>query len=732
MVTRRALDFHLVPALFLSVLVAVGAVTLTSTPGAHAASPCSVPTAGVVVDNDCDGIDDHLEQQLANRFAPVILIESDESNYPVNVEWFLQRARMEYHEDCTGDIDDPIGPDPLVTQANLIGPPWSASAHCGEDDTGYGSPPHRDITTIAADPDGQISDGAASTGYSDQQTFVLPDLPDEDHVGSLNPVDWKTYFHAYPTKGGGVMLQYWHLFAYNELGIAGFGDHGGDWDATIHVQLGPDLDVDTVWFSRHGDDHPGTPFPADQVTYIDGTHTLMTIDGGGHAAFASPSDFCNNGSFAGGSAVWPSDMTDPLNPYKLGTIPCGDDHPGGTVWETWDGGSVESSDNLTHELPLSSGHGGMVDLGEYNPCTPIACNGSRQGSTLLAGEFHPLNDQIFIRYEGRWGSLPTCGGLCANPPRGPVFQGVDDTGNEVIYTAWYNWGADVPASPATSPWRQPPSTTRTITGPTYTAGGTTYVSPSTSLSLSATQNAIAAVFGAVHTYYRAYHLGLGAAPDYQEYTGPFSLQAVDGDYQIDYYSVDALDNQEELHSLQVTLDSTPPTVTIVQPTAGDYPHSATLTLDYSTIDNGSGLASVTPTMDGSATLAGHGLASGQAVHLLTELTLGQHTFTVDAADHVGNVGSRSVTFSIIVTAQSVQDDVTQFEASGDVSATEATSLLKKLQAAAAARARGDCAPAANVYQAFIEELEAQTGKEVSPTAASIMIADAQYLISHCP
>ena len=38
---------------------------------------------------------------------------------------------------------------------------------------------------------GLVSDGAATTGYSDQQTFVLPDLPDEDHVGSLNPLDWK-------------------------------------------------------------------------------------------------------------------------------------------------------------------------------------------------------------------------------------------------------------------------------------------------------------------------------------------------------------------------------------------------------------------------------------------------------------------------------------------------------------------------------------------------------------
>jgi hypothetical protein len=720
--------------LFLSALAAVTAAALAAPARAITASPCAVVTPGVVTDKDCDGIDDNLEQQLANKFAPVILIESDESNYPVNVEWFLQRAHVQSHEDCTGDVEYDFGPDPLGTQANLIGPPWLAHATCGQDDTGYGSPPHRDITTIATDPDGQVSDGAASTGYSDQQTFVLPDLPDEDHVGSLNPLDWKTYFHAYPTKDGGVMLQYWHLFAYNHLALAGGGDHGGDWDATIHVQLSPDLDVDTVWFSRHGDDHPGTPFPADQVTYMNGTHPLMTIDGGGHAAFAAPDDFCNNGSVLGGSAVWPSDMTDPLNPYKLGAIPCGGDHPGGTVWETWDGGTVESSDNLTNQLPLSSGHGGMINLGEYNPCTPTTCNGSRQASSLLAGEFHPLNGQIFIQYEGRWGSLPDCflDECIATAPRGPVFQGSVDTGSEVVYRSWYNWGADVPASTATSPWREPPSTTRTVTGPTYTSGGTTYFSSATSISFSATQNPIAAGFGGLHTYYRAYHLGLGAAPDYQQYTGPFSLPSVDGPYEIDYYSVDALNNEEDLHSLEVTVDSTAPTVTIVQPIAGDYVHSATLTLDYAAVDYGSGVATVTPTMDGSTTLAGHGLASGQTIDLLTELALGAHTFTVTAVDHLGNVGVRAVTFSIIVTPQSIQDDVNHFVASGDVTVTEANSLLTKLRAAAAARARGDCATAAKVYLAFIDELNAQTGKAVSTTAAAIMIGDAQYLISHCP
>jgi hypothetical protein len=42
--------------------------------------------------------------------------------------------------------------------------------------------------------------------------------------------------------------------------------------------------------------------------------------------------------------------------------------------------------------------------------------------------------------------------------------------------------------------------------------------------------------------------------------------------------------------------------------------------------------------------------------------------------------------------------------------------------------RGNCSAAADIYQAFINELEAQSGKGVDAMAAAIMIADGRYLI----
>jgi hypothetical protein len=182
------------------------------------------------------------------------------------------------------------------------------------------------------------------------------------------------------------------------------------------------------------------------------------------------------------------------------------------------------------------------------------------------------------------------------------------------------------------------------------------------------------------------------------------------------------------------VDKTPPTLAIAQPAATTYPHSGTLTLNYSApTDAESGVKSVTVTLDGKTTTGGHGLASGQAINLLTELTVGNHTFTVMAVDNAGNTASPSVTFSIVVTPASLIADLQYFLSTGDITfKNEANSLLQKLNAAAAYRAAGDCKHANDVYQSFINELNAQSGKTVSAASAAIMIADAQYLIAHCP
>jgi len=420
----------------------------------------------VHVDHDHDGIDDSLEQILAEKFAPVMIIEPGDENYPVNVDWFLDRTRLKYHEACFwGDVEEslpvPPGSNPIGSQDNLIGPPWTHPGDFGENQTGGHcggeESSHRAITTIAKDPGGE-----GPTGYSDRTTFYLATLDEPYRVGSLDPLDWVTYFHAYPTADGGIMIQYWHVFAYNDFP---FDDHGGDWDATIHVQLDNTLNLKGVWFSRHLDFFPGTfkepgHIPP-RVQMYDSTHTIVTIDSG-HGAFASAEDWCLDPNTAGvgrwGDIAWgpisgdEGDLSHSAS--SLHTIGCDSgtphykDEEGGTIWQTWTDGQVfQGGDDVRYHIVQSpSAHGGLINVGEYNPCTPQTCQGTKQASTLLAGQFLPLNGQDFIRYSGRWGDIRFISGWSG--PRGPVFAGFKDG----VYTAWYNQGADDPASADTSPW----------------------------------------------------------------------------------------------------------------------------------------------------------------------------------------------------------------------------------------------------------------------------------------
>jgi len=176
------------------------------------------------------------------------------------------------------------------------------------------------------------------------------------------------------------------------------------------------------------------------------------------------------------------------------------------------------------------------------------------------------------------------------------------------------------------------------------------------------------------------------------------------------------------------VDKAPPVSTIVQPAAGDYLHTDTLTLNYSVADE-SGVLRYTVTLDGSTTVGGAPLTNGRSIDLLTQVPIGTHVFAIDAADGVGNEGVTTVTFQVIATAASIKTDVQRFAAGGEISKPGAAeSLLAKLNAAETA---SGCRAASNIYQAFINEVEAQTGKAIDPQAAATLIGDANYLIQQC-
>jgi DNA-binding beta-propeller fold protein YncE len=88
---------------------------------------------------------------------------------------------------------------------------------------------------------------------------------------------------------------------------------------------------------------------------------------------------------------------------------------------------------------------------------------------------------------------------------------------------------------------------------------------------------------------------------------------------------------------------------------------------------------------------------------------------------------------MLVTPDSIKADVRSALAGGAISnAGVANALLAQLNTASAARLRGQCATATNIYQAFINQLSAQSGKLISSAMASQLTGEARFLMANCP
>lgn len=300
-------------------------------------------------------------------------------------------------------------------------------------------------------------------------------------------------------------------------------------------------------------------------------------------------------------------------------------------------------------------------------------------------------DAPFVFFNGKWGSdpqpsvmhrtwyYPDNGGYvqtsawpaCAyTDPATPFGIPNEPPTDRFVDVSPYQLGHATASSCAANPWVpwppvtppntaacnmalkafDPPTTRLTFSGPTYSNGSITFLSGSTTIGFNVTLNPVAAAKGLPgYTFIRIYAVG-GVPPAWSVVYSPFPLTGyADGAYEIDYYSIDVLNNQGPIQSAQLTLDKTPPSVAITQPVQTSYPHWATLTPTYTASDGmGSGVATIAATIDGMATVGGKGLGSGQAINL-DNLALGTHVFKVIATDHVGNTSTSSVTFSLITT-----------------------------------------------------------------------------------
>lgn len=179
---------------------------------------------------------------------------------------------------------------------------------------------------------------------------------------------------------------------------------------------------------------------------------------------------------------------------------------------------------------------------------------------------------------------------------------------------------------------------------------------------------------------------------------------------------------DDISLLFTPLDTTPPTIVISSPTAGAYSHDELLMIEFHAVDE-SGVASTLEELDGIV------VQSGDTIELM-HLSLGSHILTVTASDIFGNTATKSVSFTVSTDIASLKRITTKFYEKGEIDNQGIyKSLMQKLNAVEKDVAQGHNTSAMNVLQAYINEVDAQTGKQISYFAASLMIGDANCIIS---
>jgi hypothetical protein len=175
----------------------------------------------------------------------------------------------------------------------------------------------------------------------------------------------------------------------------------------------------------------------------------------------------------------------------------------------------------------------------------------------------------------------------------------------------------------------------------------------------------------------------------------------------------------------VRLDTAGPSVSAALTPAGSsgsYDLGAVVTLTVGATDV-SGVASLTSRLDGSISLA-----NGSSIDLFT-LNAGTHTIVVTAADGVGNVSTQTLTFAVHATIDGLLNAVVYGRARALVSNQQQNQLTTILQSAQSALASGDSATAKGRLNAFVTQVQSQSGTGIEATFAARLVNWTQDLIA---
>ena len=229
------------------------------------------------------------EQLLLDRHAPIVLLAPGERALPASVAWYLARSSVDGA--------------PASTIADAPG-------SCGE------------------------------SGCRDAHVRPRSDA----RGGAPERSEWTVYGHVFATADGGLALQYWFFYPFNDFHR--LGDHEGDWEH-VTVRLDAALRPIGAWYARHDVNAPGAWYAWRELER-EGDHPVVLAARGSHASYADPGD-----------VEWYDAACPTRRPAEAEGRRC-------AIWRTWDAA-----------------------------CGGVLPTGGRERPRAGAG---------FVRFAGRWGS----------------------------------------------------------------------------------------------------------------------------------------------------------------------------------------------------------------------------------------------------------------------------------------------------------------------------------------
>jgi hypothetical protein len=159
---------------------------------------------------------------------------------------------------------------------------------------------------------------------------------------------------------------------------------------------------------------------------------------------------------------------------------------------------------------------------------------------------------------------------------------------------------------------------------------------------------------------------------------------------------------------------------IRSPRAVSYPRTYELRIDFYAFDRITGVKEVTAALDGTP------VVNKQKIDLHT-LAVGDHTLVVTAVDYAGNTATKSVTFKVVVTIQSLKSSVEHFYRDGSIDSRTVYNYL--MGSLAGAERKHKPADVIHSLNSFIAKVQQQSGTHIKTEAANQLIEEAQWLIN---